>query len=107
MENVAEVDLFGRTFKLVKTPEPYRGEEDIAHRWAVEEAGVQLALLRSVQDGSWRAYLHFSEEEPMERHFAFWGLKSEDPDAAIITLQESILSASGLLMKVLRGNTLS
>jgi len=102
-----EVDLFGRTFTLSKTPDPYRTEEEVFHRWAVVDAGVQLGLLKSVMSGQWKAFIHFSEEAPFERHFAFWGLVSEEPDDAIRTLQESILSSAGLLSNVLRGNELA
>lgn len=106
--NVADVDLFGRTFKLTKTREPYRSQEgSVFHRWAYTEAGVQIGLLRSVSSGEWKAFVHFDEQEPFERQFVFWGLSSLEPDGAVKTLQESILSVAGLLSNVLRGNELT
>jgi len=105
--NVAEVDLLGRTFKLTKTPEPYTDlKDEVFHRWSITEVGLQVGLLRSVSTGAWRAFVHFDEEEPFERSFAFWGVASSEPDEAIRSLQESIVSVAGLLSNVLRGNRL-
>lgn len=103
---VAEVDLFGRTFQLTKTPEPYRAEEETFYRWSCTDAGVQVVLLRSVDTGKWKACLHFDEAEPFESSFVFWSLVGEEPDDAIKSLQESIVSIAGLLSNVLRGNEL-
>lgn len=102
-----EVDLFGRTFELHQIEHFATNDEQVWRRWAYEEAGLQVALVRSVTSGKWNAYVNFEEMEPTVRRFNFWGAESEDPDDAVKSLQESIVSAAGLLSTFLRGSELS
>ncbi len=97
-----ELNLFGQIFELEKV-DPLRTKESYFHRWMVVHNGMEIAMVRSMESGKWNAYVNFEETEPAVRRFTFWGIESDDPEVAINTMSESILSVSRMLGFFLRG----
>lgn len=98
-----EVDLFGRTYELEQAEHFATNDEQVWRRWMHKrEDGLEVALVRSVTSGNWNAYVNFEEMEPTVRRFNFWGQEQDEPDAAVKSLQESILSAGMFIGMILR-----